>query len=140
MQICVFSSKGVQCQNLVTVMPRPTTPYCYTAVRKNIKTCLTTFLDEKGRAVRKSFEDASRWCKASIPGSSLIAINSPESQSAVESFIHWQVLETEAIVTDARMISEKESHKWSWVNGIVVLEGKLCEFCHNHVTELSQIT
>lgn len=81
------------------------------------KTCFTPFLANNSRAVRKPFEEASHWCKEYDSGSSLIIINSIESQRTVESFIGRHVLANETIILDAQKLSPSKSLEWSWVNG-----------------------
>lgn len=81
------------------------------------RTCFTTFFVNHHRPVRWDFEDASVWCKANLPGSSLVVIKSAEDQHVVERFVGNQAIEAESIITNARKLSESESRNWSWVNG-----------------------
>lgn len=92
------------------------------------RTCLTTFITKSRLPVRRSYEDASHWCKTivpGLPGSSLIVIKSAEDQQIVERFIYEKRLENETIITDARRLFTNDSRKWSWVDGDKAIpEGK----------------
>lgn len=81
------------------------------------RTCLTNFFTNHHRPVRGSFETASDWCKALVPGSTLDVNKSAEDQNIVESFIGEQALENETFIMDAQILSTSESRYWSWVNG-----------------------
>lgn len=107
-----LSLEVAHCQNLST---HRNTSRCYNT--SSGKTCLTVFFVNNSQPVRKSFEEANRWCNSAVPASSLIVINSPESQRIVESFIEGRDLENEAIILDGRKLSAGNKTEWSWVNG-----------------------
>lgn len=104
--------KVAQCQ--LTGIFRSNESLCYTTISG--RTCFTTFLATNNHLERRSFAEASQWCKTSVPGSSLILVKNVDSQGIVEDYTRRQLLANETILMDARMLSASES-EWSLVNG-----------------------
>lgn len=111
-----LSLKVTQCQDLPSMK-------CHDS--SSGKICFTIFLGKNGHLLRMPFNEASRWCKSRVPGSSLIAINNVDSQRTVESFIASQMLENESIIIDARMLAPSKNPNWSWVNDHPYVPGTL---------------
>lgn len=128
-----LSLKMAQCKNLPSMTNRPNAPFCYNS--KSGKDCYAILVDNKSHRVRTPFKEASRLCKVHVPGSSLIVIESKESQRNVQVFIKREQLENETIIIDAHRLSASENPNWSWVNGHPyspdILKGKYREFRYN---------
>lgn len=107
-----LSLEVAQCQNLSI---NRNISRCYNT--SSGKTCFTAFLGSNSQPVRKSFEEANRYGNSAVPGSSLIVINSLESQRNVQSFIGRRGLENETIILDARKRLAGNTMEWSRVNG-----------------------
>lgn len=89
-------------------------------------TCFQAVLAINTYPTSQSFEAVIIWCNSAVPGSTLITINSLESQGTVKSFIE---LANHSIVLDApTQLSANVSLEWSWIKRPIPT-GKSCQFC-----------